>query len=40
MGHFLQVFHFKLEEIKGYSILGCATKNSWKLARLATKQWS
>ena len=30
-GVFIQVFHFKLEEIKGYFILG------WKLAWLATK---
>ena len=39
-GAFIQVFHFKLEEIEGYFILGWAIKNSRKLARLATKHWS
>ena len=32
IGAFIQVFHFKLEEIKGYFILGWATKKSMKLA--------
>ena len=36
-GAFIQVFHFKLEETEGSFILGWATKNSRKLARLATK---
>ena len=40
MGAFIKVFHFKLEEIEGYFIWGWATKNSRKLARLATKHWS
>ena len=38
-GAFIQVFHFKLEEIEDYFILGWATENSRKLARLATKHW-
>ena len=33
----IKVFHFNLEESKGHFILGRATKNSSKLARLATK---
>ena len=32
IGAFIQVFHFKLEEIQGYFILGWATKKSRKLA--------
>ena len=32
IGAFIQVFHFKLEEIEGYFILGWATKKSRKLA--------
>ena len=39
-GAFIKVFHFNLEESKGHFILGWATKNSSKLARLATKRWS
>ena len=40
MGRLFKFFHFKLEEIEGYFILEWATKNSRKLARLATKHWS
>ena len=39
-GAFIKVFHFNLEESKGHLILGRATKNSSKLARLATKRRS
>ena len=36
----MQVFHFKLEEVDGYFILGWVIKNLRKLAQLATKHWS
>ena len=40
MGHLFKFFIFKLVEIEGNFILGWATKNSRKLAQLATKHWS